>query len=128
MKTASPELGSTALCAETGQPFTIARDGCSFNYATNAAGEIISDAGVDIRERRELVDRSRPFGCYVASDGKHVTGWKGNVLGTIVEQSSHRNNWGARIHCYRVRDVHGAHWQGRNAGPGMCIILRASKT
>ena len=91
---ASPPLGSVQTCAETGERFTIARDGCSFNYATTREGAIISDKGVDIRERRELLDRSRPFTCYLSSDGRHVTGWKGNILGT---DAGGTQNWGNAV-------------------------------
>lgn len=125
---ASPAVGTVARCAETGAQFVITREGCSFNYATNSAGDIISDAGVDIRERRELLDRGRPFGCYVSSDGRSVTGWKGNILGAVVYHSIYRGGWGrSEIHCWTVRDVHGGLWHGRNAGNGMCINLRAIK-
>ena len=125
---ASPPLGSVQTCAETGERFTIARDGCSFNYATTREGAIISDKGVDIRERRELLDRSRPFSCYLSSDGKHVTGWKGNILGTVTRESESRNGWhGSTIACIRVTDCHGAEWHGRGPGRGMYVTLRACK-
>ena len=121
-----PTIGQSITCAETGKPFTIAVDGCSFNYATSRTGEILSDEGVDIRERRALLDRSKPFGAYVSSDGRHVTGWKGNVLGTIVRSSQTRSGFGADMLAVSVRDVHGNYWHGRGgAGRGMCITLRA---
>lgn len=33
----SPEIGATVFCAETGRPFVIARDGCSFTPRLLAA-------------------------------------------------------------------------------------------
>ena len=123
----SPALGSMQLCAETGKPFTIARDGCSYNYATNRQGEIISDEGVDIRERRELLDRSKPFTCYVSSDEGRVTGWKGNTLGHVVKRSRIRNPFGGYLLAISVRDVHGGCWHGRGAEGGMYILLRPLK-
>ena len=124
------QIGDTVTCAETGKSFVVARDGCSFNYAIrNGGAEIVSDEGVNLAERRALLDRSKPFVAYVSSDGKHVTGWKGNVLGAIVSTNQIRltrlsYTHGKHIYCYRVRDVHGAYWFGRG-NPGICITLRA---
>lgn len=128
MPYASHSIGAQVTCAETGKPFVVARDGCSVNYASNAAGETISDEGVDIRERRELLDRSRPFTCYLASDGKHVTGWKGNTLGTVTQSSTSRTGWhGSTLTHVRVTDCHGARWHGKGSGVGMIITLRPSR-
>ena len=124
----SPEVGSTQVCAETGLPFVIASEGDTFNYATNAAGEIFSDAGVDARERRELLDRTKPFFCYLSSDGRSVTGWKGNVLGRATHEGKSSTGWHASsITHIRVTDCHGGMWHGKGAGRGMCITLRSCK-
>ena len=123
----SPEIGATVFCAETGRPFVIARDGCSFNCATNQAGEIISDEGVDIRERREMSHRHTPFACYVSTRGDRVTGWKGNTLGHVLRSSLIRNPFGGHQIAVTVRDVHGGYWHGRGAGRGMSILLHPSK-
>lgn len=128
-------IGDVLTCAETGKQFFAARDGISVNYARDAEGNIYSDEGVDIRERREMLDRSRPFGCYVSSDGKHVTGWKGNVLGDIVRAKRIALPFGWRCsftrgtdyNAYTVRDVHGAYWHGKGS-PGVCINLHPSKS
>lgn len=120
------QFGQTLTCTETGKQFIAARDGITTNYARNAAGEVFSDEGVDIRERRELLDRSRPFFCYVSGDGRRVTGWKGNKLGEVVS-SSVGGGFGGRLLHVRVRDVHGGLWHGKGAGAGMCITLRAMK-
>lgn len=116
-------IGETLTCAETGKQFVAAADGCSFNYARTRAGETLSDEGVHLREVRGLLDRSRPFACYVSCDGKSVTGWKGNILGTATVVAEYHNNFGATLWCYRVTDAHGAAWRGRNSGPGMIINL-----
>ena len=122
------EVGQTVTCAETGKQFTIERQGMTFNYATDAQGNVYSDEGVDIRERRELLDRSKPFTCYLSSDGKHVTGWKGNILGTVTYESTSRTGfYGSKLTHIRVRDVHGAGWYGKGSGRGMCINLRPMK-
>jgi hypothetical protein len=121
-------VGDVLTCAETGKQFTAARDGCSYNYARNSAGDIISDEGVHIREVRGLLDRTQPFGGYLSGDGRTFTGWKGNRLGDVIHASYSRTGWhGAWITHVRVRDIHGAMWHGKGAGRGMCITLRPMK-
>lgn len=127
-----PTIGETVICCETGRAFVIARDGCSYNYATDSEGNIFSDEGVAIRERRELLDMSKPFHCYVSTDGRSVTGWKGNKLGDAYNVGTVRlSRWspfhGSSMFSYQVTDVHGGEWYGRGS-PGMAITLRASKT
>ena len=124
----SIELGATVNCHVTGKPFITAREGCSLNYAWDSEGHIISNEGVDISERRELQDRSKPFSCYLSCDGLHVTGWKGNILGNVAWDSVSRTGWhGSSITHVRIIDVHGNKWHGKGSGRGMCITLRASK-
>lgn len=124
-------LGQVLTCAETGRQFVAARDGISFNYARDGAGNIFSDEGVDLREKRELLDRSRPFGCYISSDGRRVTGWKGNTLGTIFDWSPCKLSrvsftHGREYRSIKVRDVHGGLWYGRGS-PGVCVTLRPAR-
>jgi hypothetical protein len=122
------EMGQTLTCSETGKQFIVARDGCSVNYAWGKDNAIFSDEGVDIYEKRELLDRSKPFFCYLSRDGKHVTGWKGNILGRVVLSSVSKTGWwGAKLTHIRVIDVHGGRWYGKGSGNGMCITLRANK-
>jgi len=122
------QLGDVLTCAETGKQFIAAVDGCSTNYATDNSGHVFSDEGVNIRERRGLLDRSQPFFCYLRGDGKHVTGWKGNILGDVTQSSTARTGWhGSELTYVRVIDVHGGRWHGKGAGRGMCIVLRPSK-
>lgn len=125
-QTSTQTEGLIAECAETRKLFAIHCDGFTFNYASGRDGTLYSDEGVNIRERRELLDRSKPFGCYVSSDGKHVTGWKGNVLGDVRQSwGTKRRAWcGGTANFYRVRDIHGGEWTGYGS-PGMCITLRA---
>ncbi len=121
-------FGDMLTCAETGKRFVAARDGCSTNYARGRDGSIISDEGVDLRERRELLDRTLPFTCYLSGDGRHVTGWKGNVLGRVVRESESRTGLHrSTITHIRVIDCRGNPWHGKGAGRGTCITLRASK-
>jgi len=124
-------VGQTLTCSETGKQFIGAVEGFSTNYARDSAGRVYCDEGVDASQKRELLDRSKPFTCYVSSDGKHVTGWKGNILGTIIYSSRVKlTRWsyvhGTYINAYRIRDIHGGIWYGRG-NPGICINLRATK-
>lgn len=124
-------IGQTVTCAETGKQFIVANDRFTLNYALDNTGAIVSDEGVNIRERRALLDRSKPFVCYISSDGKHVTGWKCNVLGTIEDYTICRLTrtsfaHGSHIRAIRVRDVHGRLWYGRGS-PGIVVTLRPCK-
>ena len=121
-------IGDSLVCAETGKAFTAQADGCSRNYAFARDGSIISDEGVDIREKREMLDRSLPFTCYLSSDCRHVTGWKGNHLGDVVKATESRTGWHVSYLTHIIaRDVHGNYWHGKGAGKGMCIKLHARK-
>jgi hypothetical protein len=124
-------IGRTLTCAETGKQFIGASDGFTTNYARNDAGEVFSDEGVHLREVRALLNRSSPFTGYLSSDGKRLTGWKGNTLGHVVDSNpceltrlSHTH--GKYYQSVRVRDVHGREWYGRGS-PGICIRLRPTK-
>ena len=121
-------VGDTLTCVETGKHFIAASNGSTFNYARDSAGNVYSDEGVNIQENRAMMDRSKPFGCYLSTDGQHVTGWKGNILGRVTLSSVSRTGWhGNQLTHVRVIDNHGGHWHGKGAGRGMCITLRPSK-
>jgi hypothetical protein len=124
-------IGRTLTCAETGKQFVGASDGSTTNYARNDAGEVFSDEGVHLREVRALLDRSRPFPGYLSSDGKRLTGWKGNTLGHVIDSNPCEltrlsYTHGKHYQSVRVRDVHGREWYGRGS-PGICIRLRPTK-
>jgi hypothetical protein len=130
--TRAPEVGQTVTCAETGKAFVITSDGFTFNYARAwDSDEILSDAGVDIRERRDLLtrhDRREPFGCYLSDNEGTITGWKGNKLGQVLRATASRSGFhGSRLVFVRVRDVHGNEWHGKGSGGGMSITLRPCK-
>ena len=134
MRNIQPEslIGKEIVCAETGKRFIGEAQGCTVNYARNDAGEIFSDEGVDIREKKGLLDRTKPFFGYISSDGKLFTGWKGNELGRVVQswsiQLTRRSNWhdAKSYRFFKVLDIHGGLWSGRGSA-GMCINLRAVK-
>ena len=124
-------IGQTLTCHETGKTFVAAIDGCTTNYAINDAGEIFSDEGVDLAQKRDLLDRTKPFLCYVSSDGKAVTGWKGNILGKVVQKIpcrlTRKSHWhGKDYSSVRVQDCHGGLWYGRGSA-GLAITLRPMK-
>lgn len=128
--------GDILTCAETGKQFVAARDGCTTNYAWDKDGNTISDEGVDIREKRTLLDRSQPFTAYLSSDSndappRKLTGWKGNVLGTVISATKYRltrcsYTHGSHMYAVTLRDVHGGLWYGRG-NPGFCITIRPKK-
>lgn len=121
------QIGDTLTCAETGKQFIAQLDGCSSNYASDREGRVYSEEGAGIRERRDMLDRSKPFGCYVSIDGRSVTGWKGNKLGDIIGGLTAPPRGSLQPHRFRVRDVHGNWWAGRGAGTGMFCTLRPMK-
>lgn len=70
-------IGDTFICPETGKTITVAKDGCSMNYAYTSDGGPISDEGVTICFKRTMLAHNQPFACYLSADGKRVTTWKG---------------------------------------------------
>ena len=105
---------------------------CGAVFADTVSYGIFSDSMVcysccHARDVTEMRDRTKPFCAYISSDNLRVSNWPGAKLGDVVSCSNYRNNIGARIYCYSVRDIHGKYWHGRNSGAGMCILLRASK-
>ena len=133
MKTIQPEspIGKKITCTETGKTFIGAIDGISTNYARDSEGNLFSDEGVDIREKRELLDRSKPFAAYISGDNRRLTGWKGNFLGSVVSHHAIKCSRRSYIHgdtlqAYVIRDIHGGLWYGRG-NAGMCINIRAYK-
>lgn len=121
-------IGDTLTCAVTGKTFTAQRTGCTFNYAQDSAGRPVSDEGVELSNQRAMLDRTKPVGLYVSQDGRHVTGWKGDIVGNITRSSVSRGNFGGSLMHVRVLDMHGGHWYGKGAGRGMYITLRPCKT
>jgi len=124
------KLGDTLTCAETGKQFIAAACGITTNYAHDREGNVYSDEGVDIGERRALLDRSKPFTGYLSEDAYKLTGWKGNVLGRVTRTSTvkvaRRSYAHGPVLAVRVIDIHGGEWFGRGS-PGMCITLRPCK-
>lgn len=75
-------------------------------------------------DRAEMFDRSKPFVCYLSSDGRHVTSWPGGILGDVTWSKESRTGFhGSKVTRVNVRDVHGGYWYGQGSGNGMCIKL-----
>jgi hypothetical protein len=122
------KIGDTLTCHMTGKTFVAESQGCTVNYARSNDGKIFSDEGVDLFEKELLKKREPVFGCYLSSDGRKVTGWKGNVHGTVIRSNEFRGGWhGSTLTAVRVRDVYGKLWYGRGAGNSMYIRLRPMK-
>ncbi len=125
-----PEYGPAGFrCCDCGavRLFNMGTPGGT-GYARVDGNQLCCYECADSRRRAEMLDRSRPFSAYISGEnGATLTTWTGGLLGHVAGHSTYRNNWGALIHCYSVRDVHGGYWHGRNSGPGMCITLRPSK-
>ena len=122
------EMGATLNCSVTGKPFVAARDGFTFNYAWGPDGNIISDEGVRQLDTEQIKVHSKPVGAYLSGDGKHITGWKGNILATVTQHSVSRTGWyGSRITHIQAVDQFGGLWYGKGAGNGVCITIRPMK-
>jgi hypothetical protein len=120
-------------CAETGKTFRVERRGGTFNYSITKNGqtwEILSIEGSDIRARRALKARGEKFDGYLSNDSRHLTGWRGNILGDVVSCKPFvawaGSGRGQYCELVRVRDVHGGLWYGRGNG-GSPITLRPMK-
>lgn len=121
-------LGAVHVCHETGLEFVTARDGCTFNYCLDRDNNIYSDDGANLSQLRELSNRSKPLGCYLSSDGKHITTWKGFKLGSVTCESVSSTGWhGSKITHISVIDAHGMPWYGKGSGRGMHIVIRPAK-
>lgn len=125
-----PDYGPAGFrCCDCGavRMFDLSGKSCGTGYARVDGNQLCCYACTDARQREEMRKRPARFGAYISRNGRNLTTWSGGILGNVVNESHHRNNWGAWIHCYTIRDVHGKYWHGRNAGPNMCIVVRPSK-
>lgn len=125
-----PSYGpATFNCRKCGNgELQTARNSTGTGYALTVNHEMLCYRCADEMQRADMLDRSRPFNCYISGDGKRATTWTGGALGEVVHADYSTNGWhGSRVYSYRVRDVHGNMWHGRNGGAGMCITLRPMK-
>lgn len=122
------EIGQILVCHKTGKPFIAAQDGFTTNYATDAEGNVYSDEGVNMMGMERIRDQSKPIGAYISSDGKNITGWKGNTMAKITQMSTSRTGWHrSEITHIRAVDQFGGRWYGKGAGRGMYITIRPIK-
>lgn len=122
------EIGQTLVCHKTGKSFIATVDGCTTNYATDTEGNAYSDEGINPIDMERIRDHSKPIGAYISSDGKNITGWKGNILAKITQMSTSRTGWhGSDITHIRAVDQFGGRWYGKGSGRGMYITIRPVK-
>lgn len=122
------EIGQTLVCHKIRKSFIAAVDGCTTNYATDTEGNAYSDEGINLIDMERIRDHSKPIGAYISSDGKNITGWKGNILAKITQTSTSRTGWyGSIITHIRAVDQYGGCWHGKGAGCGMYITIRPMK-
>lgn len=105
-------------------------EGGASGYATRADGERICYTCADVAERAVMLQSDR-FVAYVSSDGREITTWTGDSLGSIVRATPVKltrlsYTHGKYMHAYRVIDFEGAAWYGRGS-PGVAIKLTRVK-
>jgi hypothetical protein len=105
--------------------------GIGSGYATTLDGRRICYTHANELEAatmREHGEAGAVFTAYISSDGRNVTTWLGAVLARVTEHGSSRTGWnGSEVHTWRATDTDGRQWYGRNAGPGMVVMLRPAK-
>lgn len=72
-------------------------------------------------DRRTLAETGR-VAAYLASDGKHITTWAGEVLANVVGVGETR-----RLTCWQARTPDGRMFYGRCGGRGMYTTVRGYK-
>ena len=94
-------------------------------YGKDAAGRTYCYACCHARDLETMRTADR-FTCYVGCDGRTLTTWTGEKLGTVtlgaVHPWSRKSPMGER-HYLRAVDVYGGRWYGTGA-PGMWASLR----
>jgi hypothetical protein len=134
MTTASPRIGDVVTCAETGKSFIAAIDGCTTNYATDREGNVYSDEGVALCERRAIREQQSPVIAYVSSDWRTITTWKGAALMTVAAHAKCPLPFGQHYSVFHgedyshiwAKDSQGRYWYGRSSN-GVAIALRPLK-
>lgn len=105
--------------------------GCNWLSAEEAAHPDYAACNNEMRGRVEqyeiIRDMPERFAAYVSSDGKHITVWTGDVLGTCEMGAPFRAGWG-NTKQYSIRaTINGVRYVGRGQGEGMCVMLRKSR-
>lgn len=105
-------LGTTVLtCAITGNTFIAKSEGCTFNFAWNAAKRPVSDAGVNQDLRAQVAKRER-MAAYIV--GNTVQGWKSSMpLGQVVSGRVTYHARAVQIKHVTVRMFDGSLWFGK---------------
>lgn len=120
-------VGTTVLtCSELHTQFTVQRDGCSYNYASDRNGNFYSDGGVAEATKKDILAR-RPITLYIS--GRDVTGWKEVYkFGRVLWSNVFRHNFSTQMCSVRVRMFDGSEWYGRYSHlNGSACTLRPCK-
>ena len=122
-----------AICDRAGAyaRATMLRNGKPTNYLTaeEAKHPDYAACNNDMRGRVEqyelLTDTPERFAAYVASDGRSITTWTGDVLGSCYLGSGWRVRSYVGSRMYQAKAwVNGRQFTGRTFGAGTCITLR----
>lgn len=110
---------------------TMLRNGKQTNYLTAEEAQHPDYAACsnEMRGRVEhyelLMNTPERFGAYVSSDGKSITTWTGDVIGTCYLGSGWRVRSFVGSRMYQATAwINGREFTGRTFGPGMFIGLR----
>lgn len=129
-------VGKMIRCHETCAVFQGDVDGITVNYAQDGAGWLYSDAGVCIRQARDMSSpATRVYTAYVSSDGLKLVGWKGNVLARVTLSRPTPLPFGRRwsfwhgreMTLYHFCDPQGHNWWGKSS-PGLAINVYRLKS
>src|SRR5262245_7376007 len=70
---------------------------------------------------------SHAFEAYLSSDGGRVTTWTGGGLMVVTRHTTSRGFHRSKVHHVRAESADGRKWHGSGSGPGMFILMRATK-
>lgn len=114
------------VCADCGKKITIAREGCSFNYAIKQNGNKVCNDCALKEEIRHIENDEKVF-AYLSGDCKRITDWKGNTLAKVTWSSEIMHNWARKLMCINATTNNGRKLYGRGSGGGIYIRLRPVK-
>ena len=129
MKVKDIEVGKTVLtCHKTGKKFTVQRDGCSFNYATDSKGNYYSDEGVYLALKDEVLKDTKIF-AYADLNKRIIQGWKSeHTIGKILCHYTRSNGFCGKMDHIEVKMFDGSLWKGKFKSESMqCVTLRKCK-
>lgn len=118
-------------CSDCGNPFPVlptnhhGGTGRCIILSTEGDKEICYKCAFE-RTKKEMATSDR-IGAYLSSEGKTVTTWSGETLGTVIDLRYMRLFGHLRKCSIRVRAFDGTIWYARGADQGMHCTLRRAK-